>query len=92
MSLLRRHRRSQPGELSCRELVRLVTDYLEDALPAATRQRFDQHLRGCDGCTMYIDQIRQTIAISGRVDESSLSPKARETLLAAFRDWADTRG
>jgi anti-sigma factor RsiW len=92
MSLLRRRRRGRPGELSCRELVRLITDYLEDALPAATRRRFDQHLRGCDGCTTYIDQIRQTIAISGRIDEGALSPEARETLLAAFRDWADTRG
>ena len=49
-------------------------------------------VRSCDGCTTYIDQIRQTIAISGRIDEGALSPKARETLLAAFRDWADTRG
>jgi predicted anti-sigma-YlaC factor YlaD len=85
-------RKSGPGELSCRELVRLVTDYLEDALAPATRRRFDEHLRDCNGCTTYIDQIRQTIAVSGRIDEDALSPEARETLLAAFRDWAEARG
>ena len=73
--------------MSCKELVELVTDYLEDALPASERQRFEEHLAICPGCVTYVDQMRQTVAATGRLREESLSPEAREDLLAAFRDW-----
>ena len=36
--------------LSCRALVELVTDYLEGALPDATRLRFEEHLAACADC------------------------------------------
>ena len=54
-------------QLSCQELVELVTDYLDDALPPAERVRFDAHIAGCDGCTGYLEQIRLTIASTGRL-------------------------
>ena len=40
--------------LSCQELVELVTDYLEDALPPPERARLDAHIRDCDGCTIVV--------------------------------------
>ena len=58
--------RSEPG-LTCIQVVELVTDYLEGGLSEADRARFDAHLSGCDGCTNYLDQIRVTIAVVGRV-------------------------
>ena len=36
-----------PDELTCQELVELVTDYLEDALSPAERVRFEEHLIVC---------------------------------------------
>jgi anti-sigma factor RsiW len=48
--------------LSCRDLVELVTDYLEDALPAAERLRFEEHVAACEGCGAYLDQMRRTLA------------------------------
>jgi len=80
---------SAPAEagLSCRELVELVTDYLEDALSSADRVRFEAHIRGCDACTMYLDQMRATIAALGHLPPESLSPEAERELLGAFRDW-----
>ena len=74
-------------ELACRELVELVTDYLEGALDAGTRARFEAHLAGCDGCTAYLQQVEQTIVAVGRLREDDLEPDAREALLAAFRSW-----
>ena len=74
-------------ELSCRELVRLITDYLEGTLSVRDRRRFDRHLRGCDGCTTYVEQMRQTIRLAGTLTEQDISPAAREELLAVFRDW-----
>ena len=58
--------RSEPG-LTCVQVVELVTDYLEGGLSDADRARFDAHLSACDGCTNYLDQIRVTIAVVGRV-------------------------
>ena len=77
-------------ELTCIELVELVTDYLEGSLSDEDRTRFDDHVRGCDGCTNYVDQMRTTIAVVGRVEADDLSEETKAELLAAFRGWART--
>jgi anti-sigma factor RsiW len=73
--------------LRCRELVELVTDYLEDALPAAERARFDAHIADCEHCTAYLEQMRTTIVLTGRLRAEELAPESVEPLLEAFRDW-----
>ena len=74
-------------QLSCQELVELVTDYLEGVLPDADRDRLEEHLDTCDGCRDYVAQMRTTIALTGEARPVALPPKAEEALLAAFRDW-----
>jgi anti-sigma factor RsiW len=76
-----------PNNLSCKELVELVTDYLEGALPRVEHARFEQHIAGCRGCTTYLDQMRLTINALGTLTEDSLEPQAKEELLQLFRDW-----
>lgn len=76
-----------PDDLSCRELVEIVTDYLEGAMPPEGRARVDRHLRGCPGCTTYIEQMRETIRLTGRLREDDVPGPAREALLRAFRGW-----
>jgi anti-sigma factor RsiW len=73
--------------VSCKELVELVTDYLEGTLPPGERQRFDEHLQLCDGCVNYVEQMRATIVATGTLREESVPPEARDALLTAFRDW-----
>jgi len=75
------------GNLTCKELVELVTEYFEDTLPPADRARFEQHLARCGGCTNYLDQLRRTIDMLGKLTEESIAPQAREELLQIFRDW-----
>ena len=77
-------------DLTCKEMVELVTDYLEGALSPTMRIRFDQHLTGCDPCIVYIDQIRQTIATLGRLPEESIPENAVDTLREHFRQWRST--
>ena len=74
-------------ELPCRDLVELVTEYLEDRLSAVDRARFDAHLAECEACRAFLEQFRQTIRTLGRLPEESLSDHARISLLAAFRGW-----
>jgi anti-sigma factor RsiW len=74
-------------ELACREIVELVTAYLDDALAPADRERFEEHLVFCDGCDRYLAQIRLTIHATGRVQIGELPPALEEQLLEAFRGW-----
>ena len=73
--------------LGCQEFVELVTAYLEGALDPADKRRFDEHLAACGHCTQYLEQIRQTIRVTGSLRPEDLSEEAEEALLKAFRDW-----
>ena len=73
--------------LTCRELVELVTDYLEDMLPAADRARFEAHLAGCSGCRHYLAQMNATIEVMGALTEENIPARGRDELLDAFRNW-----
>ena len=75
------------AELSCAEVVELVTDYLEGRLPPEERRRFDEHVSGCDGCVAYLEQMRATIATAGRLRETELPPELEERVLLSFRNW-----
>jgi anti-sigma factor RsiW len=83
--LRRRH------ELACREVVELVTDYLEGALGDRDRARFERHLGGCDGCAAYLEQMRVTLRVAGRLEPEAIDPAFRERLLVAFRGWTEER-
>ncbi len=78
---------SDPNTLTCHELVELVTEYLEGALAPTDRERFESHLAECTNCSNYLDQMRKTIALAGRLSEDTISTEAREQLLDVFRDW-----
>ena len=78
----------QLPEMPCRELVELVTDYLEERLSPFDRARFEAHLDQCEACRAYLEQFRATILALGRLREESLSTEARTALLNAFRGWS----
>jgi hypothetical protein len=75
-------------ELTCAQLVELVTDYLEQTLPLRDMERFEEHVAFCDGCSTYLEQMRSTIAVAGRLRERDLPPDLEERLLEAFRGWS----
>jgi anti-sigma factor RsiW len=74
-------------DLSCAELVELVTEYLEGTLPPEHRVRFEEHLVDCDGCSNYVQQMRTTIRLTGRLSEVQLDSRMKDALLATFRNW-----
>ena len=77
--------------VDCIELVELVTDYLAEAMPDAERERVDEHIAGCDGCTTYLQQFRITIRLTGELTEEQITPEARDVLLGVFRQWRAAR-
>lgn len=80
----------EPRPIQCQEMVRLVTDYFDGALDDSMRRRFEEHLRHCDGCTAYVEQLRLTMALVGEIREEHLDPVFRERLLEAFADTTDS--
>jgi anti-sigma factor RsiW len=83
-------RRRRPG-LACSELVELVTDYLDDALSKRDRTRFEEHIAGCDDCTAYVAQFRQTIAALEVLPPEEPEPATVDALLQVFRGWSEDR-
>ena len=81
-----------PDDLSCKELVELVTEYLDDRLAAHERTRFEMHLAYCDPCRVYLAQMRDTVRVAGRLTEGTMPAGAKEKLLEAFRGWKRSGG
>jgi anti-sigma factor RsiW len=84
MRLLRRRR-----PLTCREMVELVSSYIEGTLDRRDAKRFEEHLRPCDACSEYVQQLRTTVRITGSLNHTDLPAEMRERLLDAFRDWRE---
>jgi anti-sigma factor RsiW len=78
-------------ELACRQIVELVTDYLEGALPESERLAFEAHLSTCDGCATYLAQIRTTLAALPEACDENAPPAARDDLLRLFGGWLRDR-
>jgi anti-sigma factor RsiW len=83
-----RHR----DELRCRQAVELLTDYLEGALPPRQRARLEAHLRTCDGCRAYLQQIRATISALGQAKPAPPEPAVRAELMKLYRRYHSTSG
>ena len=76
-----------PGGISCREVVEIVTDYLEGALAPEDASRMEAHLEACPPCGIYVEQIRTTRRLAAEAEAELAERPDREALLAAFRDF-----
>ena len=72
-------------DLACKELVEIITDYLEGTLPERDRARFDAHLMTCAPCREYVAEMHTTLRLTGRLTVESISTATRDQLLQAFR-------
>ena len=73
--------------MDCNELVELITDYIEGDLPAEDVKRLGEHLAECPGCQSYLEQMKQVIRTTGRLEEQHIPSEAKEELLQIFREW-----
>lgn len=79
---------SQQEELVCREFVELVTEYLEASVLEPLKTRIEEHLDECVDCERYLDQIRQTISLLGKLAGAApVSDEAQTELTELFRQW-----
>ena len=74
-------------DLSCQEIVELVTEFLEGTMDDPLRVVFEAHLATCPHCSHYLEQIEATIRVAGTIEPEALSPEFRAGLLKAFREF-----
>jgi anti-sigma factor RsiW len=75
-------------QLTCRQVVEIISDYLADALPPDDRRRVEEHLAGCEGCTKYLEQMRETIRLTGMLTEEQVPDQQMRRRLGAFPTWS----
>jgi anti-sigma factor RsiW len=78
---------TSPHELTCQDIVELVTAYLDGALSDEERRQFEEHIAVCPPCRTHLKQMRETVRLVGTLTEENIPPRARDELLHAFRDW-----
>ncbi len=74
-------------EMTCKELVQLVTEYLEETLPPKDRRRLEEHLTLCPYCRIYMEQMRETVCLLGKMSEDSIPEDDKQKLLERFQNW-----
>jgi anti-sigma factor RsiW len=77
--------------MNCRQVVELMSDYIEGVLSALDRARFEDHIAGCDGCRAYLAQLQTTRKVLGRLADEPVPAAVEKDLLAAFRTWRSAR-
>jgi anti-sigma factor RsiW len=61
-----------PSATDCARLSTALSDYVDDALSPSKRQSLEDHLAGCRACQTALEQLRQTVALVGRLREVEL--------------------
>jgi anti-sigma factor RsiW len=78
---------TEQDDFACKDLVELITPYLDGELNPEQRARIDAHLAICDGCENALEQVRETIRVSGTLTDDQIPEAEREELRSIFRDW-----
>ncbi|MDZ4766230.1 MAG: zf-HC2 domain-containing protein [Chloroflexota bacterium] len=78
---------NEQDDMTCQEFVEMITDYLEGALSATERARFEDHLADCDGCELYMKHMRTTIRLTGKLSVAAVPIEGKDKLLNVYRTW-----
>jgi anti-sigma factor RsiW len=73
--------------MTCKQIVELMTDYLDGFLSPSLHARFEQHISGCDGCSAYLTQLKTARMLIGRTATEPVPEPLKAELMNAFRNW-----
>lgn len=63
--------------LECRDIGKLLYDYVDGSLEPALRRELEQHLADCPGCLAFINTYRQTIKLSKELPPGEIPPELK---------------
>jgi anti-sigma factor RsiW len=67
--------------VTCQDLVRSLSDYIDGTLPPEARAEAEAHLAECDKCHLVLDTTQCTILLYRAAQSPSLDAGRREALL-----------
>lgn len=70
--------------MKCRDIVKELADYLDEALDPSLRTSIEQHLGKCTDCRIIVDTTKQTIDIFCNSEPAPLPTGTRERLHEAL--------
>lgn len=72
--------------MTCRDFVQFLMEYEEGTLRPAEREIFEQHMRDCPPCEVYLDSYRETVRLGRDVcgADDAVPEDVPEELVAAI--------
>jgi len=78
--------------LECRDLVHLLSDYVNDDVDPLVREQFDHHLSRCPRCKVIVNTLRETILLCGELKPVKMPVQVHHNLRVTIRKrWASKR-
>ena len=66
--------------MTCKDVIEILSDYLEEALSPAAMARLEQHLRDCPPCIAYLNTFRRSRELAGEVSQVEMPPEMKQRL------------
>jgi anti-sigma factor RsiW len=83
-------------DITCRELIDFLGDYLDGRLEPDRRRCFEDHLRVCRSCVDYLAAYQRTVALGREAlasgadaDVQDVPPALLEAIKASLRERSD---
>ena len=73
-------------DITCRELVELLVDFVTGELPPEYHQRIERHLQRCPPCVTYVETYRITIQLTRRLPCQPMPPSLVAKLRQALAE------
>lgn len=70
--------------MKCKEIVKELADYLDEALDPVLRESIELHLNKCKDCRLVVDTTKQTIQIFCNSEPAPLPQSTRQRLHEAL--------
>ena len=77
------------GEVDCKEVRRLSSEYLEEGLPAPKQSAIQFHLSKCGPCKAFVETLASTIGMLTRLPRISAPPGFKQSLIDQTRGERD---
>jgi anti-sigma factor RsiW len=78
------HRHAGHGKAQCLKIFRRLSGYLDGELPGNICREIRKHLGDCKRCEVFLQSLRQTIALCRKYRARPLPPAARARLKSAI--------
>lgn len=71
--------------IECRQIVRLLGDYLDGSLPRHQAELLEWHIEGCRPCIAFVNTYRGTIDAARKLQEVEIPLELKKRLIAFLK-------